>query len=142
MGFSSDNASYMTNAYSGILSSLLTNSHHDLFGTHFNDSVNENERKTYKSLCRKFKSMLTGMNHCTIQGLQLECQNVSDFWESNELLLSNLFALASRYCFMPNSSAAVERTFSYYNKVLCNERRNLEPKTLAETLSVFNSGKI
>ena len=107
------------------------------------NSVDENERRTYKSLCRKFKSTLTGMNDCTIEGLQLECQNVSDFWKSNELLMPNLFALASRYCFMPNNSAAVERTLSYYNKVLSNERRNLELKTLAETLFLYyNSGKI
>ena len=105
--------------------------------------VNENERKTFKSLCRKFKSTLTGMIDCTIEGLQLECQNVVDFWKSNELLLPNLFALASRYCFMPNNSAAVERTFSFYYKLLSNERRNLEPKTLAETLFLYyNSGKI
>ena len=47
VGFSSDNASYMTNAYSRILSSLLTFTSLDLFGTNFKFGIKLLYQKFY-----------------------------------------------------------------------------------------------
>ena len=51
--------------------------------------------------------------------------------------------MATKYAFLPNSSAAVEISFSLYNKILSPERRSLKEKTLNEALILyFNSGKL
>jgi hypothetical protein len=55
---------------------------------------------------------------------------VSTFWDKVSLQLSLLEKIVRNYIWLPISSCAVERRFSVYNKILDDDRQNLNPESL------------
>ena len=55
---------------------------------------------------------------------------VSTFWDKVSLQLPLLEKIARNYIWLPISSCAVERRFSVYNKILDDDRQNLNPESL------------
>ena len=68
----------------------------------------------------------------------LKNRPIQDFWEGAKTLLPELGKLAFKYAFLVSSSSGVERSFSYYRKILEPERQRLLPKTIIHLLTRTN----
>ena len=96
--------------------------------------VPEAEFLHYRAKARTFVSSPAGD---TFESLKAEIQQVLDFWMSVSDELPNLATIAKTYCFLLPSSASVERVFSYYNKLLTDERQTLSNDSIRELLFLY-----
>ena len=63
-----------------------------------------------------------------------------DFWKSNRMILPNLFDIVRQNAYLVGSSAGVERSFTYYSKILSDERHRLTGKTLEKLIFLYFDG--
>ena len=59
-----------------------------------------------------------------------EILSIKTFWNAHANQLPTISALAFEYAFLVCSSAGVERSFTFYNKFLEEERQRMDSKTL------------
>ena len=67
----------------------------------------------------------------------LKFRAIRDFWEGAKTLLPELAKLAFQYAFLVSSLPGVERSFSYYRKILEPERKRLLSKTIKHLLFLY-----
>ena len=88
-------------------------------------NVPRNELSGYRILARDY-SFEPSENEDSLEGIAREMQQIKDFWASCSTQLPNLSKLALTYAFVLCKSASVERCFTYYNKLLEDERQSLD----------------
>ena len=104
--------------------------------------VPQKELEIYRAKARFFVSKLSDLLF-NFEVVEAEVQNVRDFWSANRNTLPNLYKLAEKYAYLVATSAAVERAFSFYNKLLSDDRRRLDEATLDKLLFIyFNVNKL
>ena len=96
------------------------------------DTVPTAEKFGYRILVREFQ-----LNYSADLSIQEELQQVRDFWVSMSNKLPILAKIAETYGFAVCSSAAVERVFSYFHKLLTDDRHNLGLKTIKELMFLY-----
>ena len=101
--------------------------------------IPHSEFAEYRRQARNFVSKITADNQFEMEAIKNEVQVVKDFWQSNTVTLSHL----KQYGYLVGSSAGVERTISYYNNILTDDRRNFKEENLEKLLFLyFNAGKL
>ena len=75
-----------------------------------------------------------------VKAIEEEIQAVRDFWNSYRMILPNLFHIVQQTAYLVGSPAGVERAFTYYNKILSNERPKLTEKTLGKLIFLYFNG--
>ena len=106
--------------------------------THIDISnVPVNEFVAYRRLGGTFSSVFTAENMYEITFIEKEVLAIQSFWARHVLEMPNLAKIAHVYAFLPGGSSSVERTFSYYNKLLSDERRSLDVKYLEALLFLY-----
>ena len=69
-----------------------------------------------------------------IDEIKRQLKEIREFWEGVAAQIPKMYSLAMTYGFVVPSSASVERVFSYFNKVLTEDRQKLAPETLKQLL--------
>ena len=106
------------------------------------DNVSTAELLLYRDRARIFADMGSVAGGRRIESLNEGLQSVRDFWSANGAELPVLRQFCGHYGFLVESSAAAGRTFTYYNKLLGDERRSLDEKNLEKLMFLnFNSKK-
>ena len=82
------------------------------------NGISNDEKRLYEQKAREFQSMIGTFSGVDLNNSEKECEAVSDFWRGNLQVLPSFFKMATKYAFLPNSSAAVERSFSLHSKIL------------------------
>ena len=98
------------------------------------------EFEVYRAQARKFVSKMSDAPN--VEEFE-EIQATMDCWKANQKDLPALTSLAFKYAFLTGSSAAVERSVSYFHQILSEDRCRFDENTL-EMLSFlyFNSGNL
>ena len=73
----------------------------------------------------------------SLEQLKIRVQSVQDFWKRQRTHLPKLHQLAFDFAFLPSSSASVERTFSYFKKLLSDDRERMEETTTEYMLFLY-----
>ena len=81
-----------------------------------------------------FEPALNHTNRCGLNIFENQNAPVSNFRRPNKVTLRKLCRVASKYLFLVNNTASLERVFSFYNKRISFERKYLEAKTLSDIL--------
>ena len=71
------------------------------------------------------------------EDVEAEVQNVRAFLSASRNTLPNIYKLAEKYAYLVVTSAAVERAFSFYNKLLSDDRRRLDEAILDKLLFIY-----
>ena len=72
-----------------------------------------------------------------IDEIKRQLEEIREFWEGVAAQIPKMYFLAMTYGFIVPSSASVERVFSYFNKVLTEDRQKLAPETLKQLLFLY-----
>ena len=77
-----------------------------------------------------------------LENLKEEITKIQGFWKANKTVLPQMYELSLRYAYVFSNSAEVERFFSYYKKILSQERHSLSIETLKHlSFLYFNLAK-
>ena len=104
-------------------------------------NIPDSEFKLYRQLARGFQppSEIDDVQ----ENLKSQLQCLIDFWNANTGTIPTLSKTAMKYCFLPSSSCPVERTFSYFKRILTDDRQRLDVETLKHLLFLYvNSSKL
>ena len=104
--------------------------------------VPQKEREIYRGKARFFVSKVSDLIF-KFEDVEAEVQNVRAFLSASRNTLPNIYKLAEKYAYLVVTSAAVERAFSFYNKLLSDDRRRLDEAILDKLLFIyFNVNKL
>ena len=97
--------------------------------------IPDSEFKIYRQLASGFQppSKIDNIQ----ENLKAQLQFIIEFWNANIGTIQTLSKTAMKYCFLPSSSCAVERTFSYFKKTISEDRQRLVVETLKHHLSWY-----
>ena len=106
------------------------------------EDIPKTELLLYRQLARHFSTHLPDAQW-SLEDIKTEFGAVHDFWKCNLNTLPLMSKLATKHAFLVGSSACVERAFSYYSKILSDERTSLDENNLRMLMFLyFNSGKL